>query len=66
MHIKARSSVGIAVSITVRLLHVNAELVLLVTAHVGVTHEVQRVVVDAHCWSNKVQFDLQRWGGTQM
>lgn len=53
-------SVWIAVSITVRLLHINTELVLLVTAHVRITHEVKCVVMDAHGWCNKVQFHLQR------
>lgn len=56
-------SVWIAVSITICLLHVNAELVLLVTAHVRITHEVQCVVMDAHGWCNKVQFHLQRGMG---
>lgn len=56
-------SVWIAVSITVCLLHVNTELVLLVTAHVRITHEVQCVVMDAHGWCNKVQFHLQRGVG---
>lgn len=56
-------SVWVTVSLTVGLLHICAELVLLVTAHVCVAHEVKGVVVNAHCWSNKVQLHLQREGG---
>lgn len=56
-------SVGVAVCITVGLFHVCAELVLLVTTHVGIAHEVQRVVVNAHCRCNKVQFDLSERDG---
>ena len=55
--------VRVAVSLAVRLLHVHAELILLVTAHVGVAHEVQRVVVDAHHRRDKVQLDLERIDG---
>ena len=51
--------VRVAVPLAVGLLHVHAELVLLVTAHVGVAHEVQRVVVDAHHRRHKVQLDLE-------
>lgn len=57
-------SVWVAVAIAVSLLDVYVELVLLVTAHVGVAHEVQGVVVNAHCWCHKVQFHLwsrDRW-----
>lgn len=69
LHIKQNArglcccSVWVTVSIAVRLLHIDAELILLVTAHVCVTHEVQGVVVNAHCWCNKVQFHL--WGGEE-
>lgn len=52
--------VGVTDSIAVGLLHIHAELVLLVTAHVCVTHEVQRVVMNAHRGCNKVQLHLQR------
>lgn len=51
--------VRVAVSVAVGLLHVHAELVLLVAAHVGVAHEVQGVVMNAHRRSDKVQFDLR-------
>lgn len=52
--------VRVTVSIAVGLLHIHAELVLLVTAHVRVTHEVQRVVMNAHRGCNKVQLHLQK------
>ena len=37
--------------------HVNAERVLLVAAHVGITHEVQNVLVTARRRGSEVQLD---------
>lgn len=48
--------VGVAVAF--RLLHIHAELVLLVTAHVGVAHEIQRVVVRPRSRGHEIQLHL--------
>lgn len=50
--------ITVTVSLTVCLLNVRAELVFLVTAHVGVAHEVQRVVVHTNNGCHKVEFYL--------
>lgn len=48
--------VGVAVAL--RFFHVHAELVLLVAAHVGVAHEVQRVVVRPRGRGHEIQLHL--------
>ena len=56
------SSVRVAVALAVGLLYIHAELVLLIAAHVGVAHEVQRVVMDPQHGRHKVQFHLRHTG----
>lgn len=50
--------ITVAFAVTLALLHVDAEFILLVTAHVGVTHEKDGVVVVTGGGGHKVQFNL--------
>lgn len=50
--------ITVAFAVTLALLHINAEFILLVTAHVGVTHEKDGVVVVTRGGGYKVQFDF--------
>lgn len=53
-----RSPALVGVAVALRFFHVHAELVLLVAAHVGVAHEVQRVVVRPRGRGHEIQLHL--------
>lgn len=50
--------ITVAFAVTLALLYIDAEFILLVTAHVGVAHEKDGVVVVTRGGGHKVQFDL--------
>lgn len=59
MNIRSNNTTNlITVTVAVALLDIHTKLVLLVTAHVGVTHEEDDIVVVTRGWSHEVQLDL--------